>query len=313
MLTLLDGVSLNRRHVLPDGAQLAYEVLGSVHLGHPTPIVLVGGASSVAGDWERLSTVVSQSRPVLVYDHRGIGNSTYSTSQKTDIITIETMARDLIDLIKSLEWTEVILCGFSMGGVITQQLLLLPFHPSHPMPLPFRVTHVLLTGTMATPIEVPALGTKSRPEGKLTDQQKYDIVREGVEMSFDPEWVEALENKERLAWWIKRMVVNRPARTIVRQHQAVTSFYFGDLHKYFPSIPVLIIHGTADEIVPLTAGQAILKKIPWARMVQIGDKPGQIPSGKFGHHWWEYFDVKVWEDVIENFVSQGGKYVKAKL
>lgn len=62
-MTLLDGVTLTRRHVLPDGAQLAFEVLGSVHVGCPTPIVLVGGMSNVGGDWQRLSTALARSRP----------------------------------------------------------------------------------------------------------------------------------------------------------------------------------------------------------------------------------------------------------
>lgn len=97
------------------------------------------------------------------------------------------------------------------------------------------------------------------------------------------------------------------------QHRAITKVNFGDLHKYFPPIPVLIIHGTVDQIVPLNEGQFILKKIPWARMVQIGDKPGQIPSGKFGHHWWEYFNVKIWEDAIEKFVTEGGQGPRARL
>jgi len=314
MLTLLDGLTLNQRHILPDGAQLAYEVLGSVHFGCPTPIVLIGGLSNVAGDWERLSTVLAQKRPVLVYDHRGIGNSTYSTAQKNDAITIETMTRDLVDLIKSLGWTEVILCGFSMGGVIAQQLVLLPFHLINPTPLPFKVSHILLTGTMVNPLQTALLPIKPRPEGELSEEQKWALVRDGVEMSFDPEWVRNAKNKARLEWFVKRMVVGRPARTLVKQSQAVSNFSFGDLHKYFPPIPVLVIHGVVDHVVPLSNGQEILKKIPWARMVQIGDKPGQIPSGQFGHHWWEYFDAKVWQDVVEVFASQGANGVaKARL
>ncbi|TCD70933.1 hypothetical protein EIP91_000839 [Steccherinum ochraceum] len=306
-VTLLDGTTLNRRHVLPDGAQLAYEVLGSLHVGSPTPIVLICGASNVAGDWERLSRVLSQRRPVLVYDHRGIGNSTYSTAQKNDIITIESLARDLVDLIKGLRWSEIILCGFSMGGVIAQQLLLLPFHPTRPSPLPFRVSHVILSGTMAQPIVVSPAMMKPRPAGPLTSQQKQELVREGVEASFDPEWVSDPKNKERLEWFIRRMVVQRPARTILSQHKAITKIEFADLHKYFPSIPVLVIHGSEDQIVPLTEGQELLKRIPWARMVQVGDKPGQIPSGKFGHHWWEYFEASVWVDAIEVFLANGGR------
>ena len=47
---------------------------------------------------------------------RGIGLSTYSTAQRNDVISIESMAHDLMDLIKAQQWPNVILCGFSMGG-----------------------------------------------------------------------------------------------------------------------------------------------------------------------------------------------------
>lgn len=49
--------------VLEDGAQLAYEVLGSHHIGSEQPIVLIGGMSSLRGDWERLATSLAVKRP----------------------------------------------------------------------------------------------------------------------------------------------------------------------------------------------------------------------------------------------------------
>jgi hypothetical protein len=36
---------------LPDGVKLAYNVLGSEHTGHAEPVVLIGGISSIRGDW----------------------------------------------------------------------------------------------------------------------------------------------------------------------------------------------------------------------------------------------------------------------
>lgn len=48
---------------LPDGARLAYEVLGSEHLQSRRPLVLIGGASNLRGDWDRLSVALSRARP----------------------------------------------------------------------------------------------------------------------------------------------------------------------------------------------------------------------------------------------------------
>lgn len=99
-------------------------------------------------------------------------------------------------------------------GVVAQQLVLLPFHPMNPVSLPFRVTHVLLTGTMVAPLNSPPTAIKPRPEGSLTSEQKLALVREGVELSFDPVWIGDVKNKERLEWFVKRMAVDRPARTV---------------------------------------------------------------------------------------------------
>lgn len=76
---------------LPDGARIAYQVLGIQYQEFQKPLVLVCGMSSIRSDWERLSTSLSTKRPgeqhsiyilpachshesvtVLVYDHRWV-------------------------------------------------------------------------------------------------------------------------------------------------------------------------------------------------------------------------------------------------
>ncbi|KAJ7154300.1 Alpha/Beta hydrolase protein, partial [Mycena filopes] len=143
--------------------KLAFTVLGVEHLGRKTPIVLIGGVSSLRGDWERLSTALAQERPVLVYDHRyASGYGSFKISQRRGF-TMELLARDLLFLLEHLKWKELALCGFSMGGVITQQLLFLPYHPERPTPLPFRVTHVLLAGSLCSVLRDERYGLPFNP------------------------------------------------------------------------------------------------------------------------------------------------------
>ena len=84
-------------------------------------------------DWEPLASSLAKSRPgmqrglkwytsmdlsvtiVLIYDHRGIGESSFANSAG-DQVTIELMGRDLLELLASLRWTRLAICGFSMGG-----------------------------------------------------------------------------------------------------------------------------------------------------------------------------------------------------
>ncbi|TFK42368.1 Alpha/Beta hydrolase protein [Crucibulum laeve] len=292
-----------------DGARTGYEILGSAHLNHEDPIILIGGISSLRGDWDRLAKSLAQERPVLIYDHRGIGDSSFSREGGEDM-TIELLARDLLELVCYLKWEQIAICGFSMGGMVAQQLLFLPYHPFKPTALPFRVTHVLLTGTLCTPLRGVRLKILAQPppppKGRhRTHAERREIARPGLESTFDPAWVGNPDNAPRLEWWLDRMASGgRPMSTIMMQARAGGRIQFEGFHEKLPrDISFLVIHGELDEVVPFSCSQEILQKISWAKMVEVGPKAGQIPDLAFGHTWYEYFDVKVWHDVIQKFLG----------
>ncbi|KAJ7685619.1 Alpha/Beta hydrolase protein [Mycena polygramma] len=291
--------------VLPDGAQLAFEILGGENLGQTAPIVLVGGVRSLRGDWERLSTSLARVRPVLVYDHRGMGDSKLANDEK---FTIEDLARDLLFLLQYLRWKQLSICGFSMGGVITQQFLFLPYHPERPTPLPFRVTHVILAGSLCSVLRDPRYGLPIQPTPNLnrpfTEKDKLDLARPTFERSFDPKWLSDPQNTQRFDSLLGTMIHGRPQKVILKQLKAMNRFDFTGLHSKLPrDMQFLVIHGDLDAIVPPYCGQEILERIPWARSAGIGPARGAVESRDFGHHWFEYFDIRVWHDVVENFLA----------
>ncbi|KAF9261425.1 alpha/beta-hydrolase [Marasmius fiardii PR-910] len=289
----------------PDGASLAYEILGAQWIGRALPIVLVGGMTSLRGDWERLAIPLATRRPVLIYDHRGMGDSTYSTPARNDDMTVESLARDLLAILTSLRWQELAICGFSMGGVVAQQLLFLQYHPTNPVSLPFSVTHVILASTLCATIWTHGLrldtSTPSRP---LTVEEKKARVKPVLNSTLDPEWLADPNNKKRYEFLLNSMLRGRPTHTISKQGRALRNFSFRGLHEKLPrSINFLVLHGEKDTIVPISCGQELLQRIPWSRSLQIGDRPGEVPSLGFGHQWFEYFDPKVWVGVVETFLN----------
>ncbi|KAF8521054.1 Alpha/Beta hydrolase protein [Gautieria morchelliformis] len=305
---------------LSNGASLAYNIFGLEQLQKGNlPLILVGGRSHIKTDWERLIPPLSQKRAVLAYDHRGIGDSTYSTPDKNDDSTIVSMARDLLALVEHVGWKDVNILGFSMGGVILQQLLLFPCHATEATPLPFRVHHALLTGTMCSPIQprrvLPPPSIINAPaSGQLmTTEQKNDL-RRVVDASLGPKWVALPENKARYELWLERSLTGRPTRTLLKQGRALRMFSFREELINIPSsTKVLVIHGREDVVVPFSYAEEILRSIPHARMVEIGSQRGQVPNYDFGHVWYEYFEVDVWVRVIEEFVDTRDTFLTSRL
>ncbi|KAG1877654.1 Alpha/Beta hydrolase protein [Suillus subalutaceus] len=290
---------------LPDGTQLAYEVLGSDHKpeGASVPLVFVSGTTSCRRDTDKVSSLLAKHRQVLVYDHRGMGDS---KARKDDPFTIETLARDLLSLIQHLQWSEVALCGHSMGGIIVQSLLFLPFHRTNPTPLRFRVTHVVLACTAFTPNLDPRYGLKfaRRPTGPLTLELIRETVRLSMPPNYDPEWFASEANQERIEEIIDRGLIGRPFRTILQQKRAASQYDFTGFHsRLSPDTQFMIIHGELDQILPFSNVQGFLRLIPWARVVPVGDAPGSVPTFRFGHDWIEYFDPQVWYGVFEVFLQ----------
>ncbi|KIK58149.1 hypothetical protein GYMLUDRAFT_45343 [Collybiopsis luxurians FD-317 M1] len=287
---------------LPNGVNIAYEILGTRFLGYRRPIVLISGLSIVRKDWSLLAQSLAQSRPVLVYDHRGIGDSVCSPSAVEEI-SIETMTLDLLALLIHLKWKEIAICGWSMGGVVAQQLLVLPFHPHRPRTLPFRVTHVFLAGTRSVVLSPDQHGFQKRVPQTLTPEERMKLVRTVLARTFDPTWLSQnqahFENLFR--GWLTGV---RPAGTIAKQQQAVASFNFHHLLAYIPrDIKILVIHGELDQIIPYSAGRDIPSYIPSAKFMSIGRGAGQVYSPTFGHCWFQYFNINMWREVLERHMS----------
>ncbi|KAF5381111.1 hypothetical protein D9615_004137 [Tricholomella constricta] len=287
---------------LPDGATLAYEVYGSFHLGVRTPIVLICGMSALRGDFERLTRSLAQTRPVLIYDHRGMGNSMLAGDED---ITIEMLARDLLFLLQALGWKGISICGYSMGGVVAQQLLVLPHHPIQPTPLPFQTTHLFLIGTRSVVQDVGIKYQAAPPSKPRSVAERKAVARRVIEMTFDSKWIE--ENGSRLNFICDRVfsgISHRPGEVIAKQGVALQKFQFADLLPNLPAeMKVMVIHGTSDQVIPLRCGEDILRRIRGAKSVQKGIQPGQVPTLEFGHYWYEYFDIKVWQDVVNVFID----------
>jgi pimeloyl-ACP methyl ester carboxylesterase len=101
------------------GATLGYRVLHPHAKGRP--LVLVAGFGVTMAEWDPLFVErLARGRRTVVFDNRGMGNSTGSVAG----LTIERLARDTVALIRTLKLGRADLIGWSMGGSIAQRVAL---------------------------------------------------------------------------------------------------------------------------------------------------------------------------------------------
>ncbi|MFD1361426.1 2-succinyl-6-hydroxy-2,4-cyclohexadiene-1-carboxylate synthase [Lentibacillus salinarum] len=93
-------------HVTINGTAYWYELQGDGE-----PVVLLHGFTGTAGTWTNLIQDMADTFQVLTLDLPGHGRTGQDPAK-----TMETFCRDLAGLLDELEWQQVYLIGYSMGG-----------------------------------------------------------------------------------------------------------------------------------------------------------------------------------------------------
>lgn len=123
----------------------AYRELGKHNGG--TPVVLFAHLAAVLDNWDpRIVDGLAAKHHVVAFDNRGVGSSTGRPAS-----AIEQMAEDALLFIKAKGYKELDLFGFSMGGMIAQEIVLK--HPG-------LVRKIILAGT--GPAGGPGISTVAR-------------------------------------------------------------------------------------------------------------------------------------------------------
>lgn len=298
---------------LPDGSgcRMAYRTYtpSSSSARSRTPLYLINGLSAVMVDWSPLFEALGETRPVIISDHRGIGEST-TTDEWDQDLSLESMGGDVIDLAHSLGHTTIDLLGFSMGGHITQALLSSP-HISRTDPSTGCVVvkdkvHIRKAVLCATMTKLPRgdvnLNALNKEAEKISDKKKRNefITYNMMKVQYHDDVLGpngALQSKFEQRLELVRST-NRPAHTIALQFLAIQAADLRPQLKNIPqSVPVMVIHGHKDRMVKYDESDYILKGIPHAKRL------ADTPSTEFGHFWYEYFPLSYWRDSIANFLD----------
>ena len=119
--------------------KLYYECHGDFEADGPAPLLLIMGMAGSCAGWLPLQVPhFVQTRPVIIFDHRGIGQS----EDAGEAFGTNDLAEDSLALLDALEVSKADVLGAFMGGMAAQELALLA---------PERVNRLVLVGTYARP------------------------------------------------------------------------------------------------------------------------------------------------------------------
>ncbi|WP_159798968.1 alpha/beta fold hydrolase [Flavobacterium sp. MK4S-17] len=257
-------------------------------IGRGKPVVLIHGWPLNNEMWEyQYNELPKHNIRVISYDRRGFGKS----SRPWDGYDYDTFASDLKLVLEELDLTDVTLVGFSMGGGEVARYL-------SKYNTDGRVTRAALVSAV-TPY---LLKTDNNPNGML--QEEFDGIREQLEddrpkflASFSKSFYGVhLFSQPVSDDFLHRdlmLTLNSAGYATIKSMQAWSSTDFrDDLTKI--KIPLLVIHGKADETVPISASaEETVKLVPHAAYIVYDD----APHGLFYTH-----KNKFNEDII-NFIN----------
>ncbi len=244
--------------IASDGAKIHYEVHGDGE-----PVLLIMGLGSNAHGWYRTIPWLSRYYEVIALDNRGTGRSEVPEGP----YTIEQMADDCAAVLDAAGRDRVHVVGASLGGMIAQRLVLRR---------PERVRSLVLVCT--------------RPGGERAIQPSDEVLQGLVTGGQDPGNV-----YRRNAWFLygEGTRTNHPERIEEDLHHrqlipTQPAGYLGQLaaalgHDAWEeltgvTVPTLVVHGTADMLIPAGNGRLLAELIPGAELVEISGAGHMLQS-----------------------------------
>jgi pimeloyl-ACP methyl ester carboxylesterase len=227
-------------------------------------VLLVHGLGLSGGAWWRTVDALAPAMRVITFDHRGIGRS----ESWTYACTTETMADDAVSILDEFAIDRVHLYGFSLGGMVAQQIALR--HPERVRSLVLGATHS--GGRRTTPPDPQVLAFFRRRARVPSEQAAWA----SVPYNYGPR--SRTEQVDRIAEDIERRLHNPFNERAYRAQLLAASLHncYGRLARI--RAPTLVVHGARDRIIPVANAAATAQRVPGARMKILPDAGHLYPT-----------------------------------
>jgi len=222
--------------------------------GSGEPLLLVMGLGWPRQMWARHLPALAERFRVITFDNRGVGQTVTTSSQWT----LSDMADDAVAVLDAAGVTQAHVYGASMGGGIAQVMAI-----EHPE----RVGALILgcTAAKAARRRMPLWPVIRHLLPALPAGRQARMVALGQALVYGPATDPALIAED------VRLLdsLRRPPAGIRAQRRAVQDYEGSQDRLGSVRSPTLIIHGSADRLVPVSYGEELARLIPGADLVVL--------------------------------------------
>jgi 3-oxoadipate enol-lactonase len=232
--------------------------------GTGDPVLLIHGLGLSGGAWWRTVDALAESMRVITFDHRGIGQS----ESLTYTYTTEAMADDAVSILDDLAMDRVHLYGFSLGGMVAQQVALR--HPDRVQSLVLGGTHS--GGRRAAVPDPEVMGFFQRRATMTSEQAAWA----SVPYNYGPRC--RATQADRIAEDIERRLRNPFNERAYRAQLLAASLHncYGRLDRI--RAPTLVVHGARDRIIPVANAHMTAARVPGAQITILEDAGHLYPT-----------------------------------
>lgn len=243
--------------------------------GDGSPVVLVHGLPGEASEWRQvIDLLADKRRRVIAVDRLGYG---HSDPRPGDEFTFEANARDLREVLEALALSDVTVVGWSYGGGTT----ITAARQQAAVDAPPRIARIVLVSSVG-----PAGGTDSVPRPSAATRVLRMVLP----------WVRSIPPLARLgqrrystnvlfsdqeppAWWLDSFTANqaqaKSQRALDGESARLLSEPVPDTKDLL--LPILVIQGDADRLVPPEVGRTLAAKAPGATLIEVPGGSHMLP------------------------------------
>lgn len=227
-------------------------------------VLLVHGLGLSGGAWWRTVDALVSGMRVITFDHRGIGRS----ESWTYAYTTEALADDAVSILDALAIDRVHVYGFSLGGMVAQQIALR--HPERVRSLVLGATH---SGGRRASAPEPEVVAFFRRRARMPSQE---AAWASVPYNYGPR--SRTDHVDRIAEDIERRLENPFNERAYRAQLLAASLHncYGRLGRI--QAPTLVVHGARDRMIPVANARLTAERVPRARLKILRDAGHLYPT-----------------------------------